>query len=176
MGTDLPFRYPIPFFGCRSPSSTHVSPPAQLVATATQTNSALIDDDMDTLAERLRRRPAKPKGSPRVGSNPTGVACWVTQNIPTCYSTLMRMKRWLSESGRRLQKAGRPAMSAACGSQLSSGIAPGACRSLPRVTACAPAEVHFANLSVVMQHQASAPCGDRTHDHTLTEHMLYQLS
>ena len=29
----------------------------------------------DTLAEWLRRRPAKPMGSPRVGSNPTGVAC-----------------------------------------------------------------------------------------------------
>ena len=28
----------------------------------------------DTLAERLRRRPAKPMGSPRVGSHPTGVA------------------------------------------------------------------------------------------------------
>ena len=28
---------------------------------------------MDTLAECLRRRPAKPMGSPRVGSNPTGV-------------------------------------------------------------------------------------------------------
>ena len=27
----------------------------------------------DTLAERLRRRPAKPMGSPRVGSSPTGV-------------------------------------------------------------------------------------------------------
>ena len=27
----------------------------------------------DTLAERLRRRPAKPMGSPRVGSDPTGV-------------------------------------------------------------------------------------------------------
>ena len=27
----------------------------------------------DTLAERLRRQPAKPMGSPRVGSNPTGV-------------------------------------------------------------------------------------------------------
>ena len=27
----------------------------------------------DTLAERLKRRPAKPMGSPRVGSNPTGV-------------------------------------------------------------------------------------------------------
>ncbi len=27
----------------------------------------------DTLAERLTRRPAKPMGSPRVGSNPTGV-------------------------------------------------------------------------------------------------------
>jgi hypothetical protein len=30
----------------------------------------------DTLAERLRRRPAKPMGFPRVGSNPTGVATW----------------------------------------------------------------------------------------------------
>ena len=29
----------------------------------------------DTLAEWLRRRPAKPMGSPRVGSNPTGVDC-----------------------------------------------------------------------------------------------------
>ena len=29
----------------------------------------------DTLAERLRRRPAKPMGSPRVGSNLTGVVC-----------------------------------------------------------------------------------------------------
>ena len=28
----------------------------------------------DTLAEWLRRRPAKPMGSPRVGSTPTGVA------------------------------------------------------------------------------------------------------
>ena len=28
----------------------------------------------DTLAEWLRRRPAKPMGSPCVGSNPTGVA------------------------------------------------------------------------------------------------------
>ena len=27
----------------------------------------------DTLAERLRRRPAKPMGSPRAGSNPAGV-------------------------------------------------------------------------------------------------------
>ena len=33
----------------------------------------LAESDMDTLAEWLRRRPAKPMGSPRVGSNPTGV-------------------------------------------------------------------------------------------------------
>ena len=32
-------------------------------------------ESQDTLAEQLRRRPAKPMGSPRVGSNPTGVAC-----------------------------------------------------------------------------------------------------
>jgi hypothetical protein len=31
----------------------------------------------DTLAEWLRRRPAKPMGSPRVGSNPTGVGLGV---------------------------------------------------------------------------------------------------
>jgi hypothetical protein len=33
----------------------------------------LVLHSRDTLAERLRRRPAKPMGSPRVGSNPTGV-------------------------------------------------------------------------------------------------------
>ena len=37
----------------------------------------------DTLAERLRRRPAKPMGSPRVGSNPTGVA--FDQNFPAVF-------------------------------------------------------------------------------------------
>jgi hypothetical protein len=31
----------------------------------------------DSLAERLRRRPAKPMGFPRVGSNPTGVDLFV---------------------------------------------------------------------------------------------------
>ena len=37
----------------------------------------------DTLAERLRRRPAKPTGSPRVGSNPTGLDLFAypTQHI-----------------------------------------------------------------------------------------------
>ena len=38
------------------------------------TTSARRQVSRDTLAERLRRRPAKPMGSPRVGSNPTGVA------------------------------------------------------------------------------------------------------
>ena len=33
----------------------------------------LVAVTSDTLAEWLRRRPAKPMGSPRVGSNPTGV-------------------------------------------------------------------------------------------------------
>ena len=33
----------------------------------------------DTLAEWLRRRPAKPMGSPRVGSNPTGVVFRITE-------------------------------------------------------------------------------------------------
>ena len=35
----------------------------------------------DTLAERLRRRPAKPMGSPRVGSNPTGVVVLPTKPL-----------------------------------------------------------------------------------------------
>ena len=37
----------------------------------------------DTLAEWLRRRPAKPMGSPRVGSNPTGVVrtCDISNKI-----------------------------------------------------------------------------------------------
>ena len=39
---------------------------------------------MDTLAERLRRRPAKPMGSPRVGSNPTGVVCFGAQHHLVC--------------------------------------------------------------------------------------------
>jgi hypothetical protein len=46
----------------------------------------------DTLAERLRRRPAKPMGSPRVGSNPTGVvlpaapkASFMIVNHSTCF-------------------------------------------------------------------------------------------
>ena len=36
----------------------------------------------DTLAERLRHRPAKPMGSPRVGSNPTGVDLLQYRNRP----------------------------------------------------------------------------------------------
>ena len=35
----------------------------------------------DTLAEWLRRRPAKPMGSPRVGSNPTGVDLFKLVNL-----------------------------------------------------------------------------------------------
>ena len=38
-------------------------------------------NDQDTLAERLRRRPAKPMGSPRVGSNPTGVVSINTASV-----------------------------------------------------------------------------------------------
>ena len=37
----------------------------------------------DTLAERLRRRPAKPMGSARVGSNPTGVDLSKKTNKPS---------------------------------------------------------------------------------------------
>ena len=38
-----------------------------------QLNCLISSCFKDTLAERLRRRPAKPMGSARVGSNPTGV-------------------------------------------------------------------------------------------------------
>ena len=40
------------------------------------------NDAMDTLAEWLRRRPAKPMGSPRVGSNPTGVVSCAGGAVP----------------------------------------------------------------------------------------------
>ena len=42
--------------------------------TQTDTNRDQPSIGNDTLAEWLRRRPAKPMGFPRVGSNPTGVA------------------------------------------------------------------------------------------------------
>ena len=47
-----------------------VEDPESLHARATSVDSVM---STDTLAEWLRRRPAKPMGSPRVGSNPTGV-------------------------------------------------------------------------------------------------------
>ena len=48
---------------------------------------------MDTLAEWLRRRPAKPMGSPRVGSNPTGVdvrACDPDAHAAACVAYTKR--------------------------------------------------------------------------------------
>ena len=48
---------------------------------------------MDALAEWLRRRPAKPMGSPRVGSNPTGVAAHRTAFLslsPVIVAPLLR--------------------------------------------------------------------------------------
>ena len=45
----------------------------------------------DTLAERLRRRPAKPMGSPRVGSNPTGV------DFPGATHVGAQAAKWLQE-------------------------------------------------------------------------------
>ena len=51
----------------------------------------------DTLAEWLRRRPAKPMGSPRVGSNPTGVARPIASAIadatPKCEGHLQDANR-----------------------------------------------------------------------------------
>ena len=58
-----------------SPGSATPSPRFHLARpTALQWSFAPLLQLEDTLAERLRRRPAKPMGSPRVGSNPTGVA------------------------------------------------------------------------------------------------------
>ncbi len=54
--------------------------------------------DMDTLAEWLRRRPAKPMGTPRVGSNPTGVAFVAAPEAPaqhaqdTTHADLLRLR------------------------------------------------------------------------------------
>ena len=51
----------------------------------------------DTLAEWLRRRPAKPMGSPRVGLNPTGVALptasAIANAIPKCKCNLQGPNR-----------------------------------------------------------------------------------
>ena len=51
--------------------------PPRLSSSAAQSKlwmSRIVSLFNDTLAERLRRRPAKPMGSPRVGTSPTGVA------------------------------------------------------------------------------------------------------
>lgn len=47
----------------------------------------------DTLAEWLRRRPAKPMGSPRVGSNPTGVAFAQALPVGKCNGRARRRTR-----------------------------------------------------------------------------------
>ncbi len=53
----------------------------------------------DTLAEWLRRRPAKPMGSPRVGSNPTGVVCrWHLAHV--CLHTTVLFAWVFSRFGR----------------------------------------------------------------------------
>ena len=57
---------------------------------STATSMVLVPDgsSLDTLAERLRRRPAKPMGSPRVGSNATGVDMegqWSAWPVIVCY-------------------------------------------------------------------------------------------
>ena len=55
----------------------------------------------DTLAEWLRRRPAKPMGSPRVGSNPTGVAL----HIATAVADAIRKRKGnIRDQNRRQRK------------------------------------------------------------------------
>ena len=56
----------------------------------------------DTLAEWLRRRPAKPMGSPRVGSNPTGVALPIANVITNAVS---KCKGHLQDPNPRHRKA-----------------------------------------------------------------------
>ena len=56
----------------------------------------------DTLAEWLRRRPAKPMGSPRVGSNPTGVALPIANVIA---NALPKCKGHLQDPNPRQRKA-----------------------------------------------------------------------
>ena len=51
----------------------------------------------DTLAERLRRRPAKPMGSPRVGSNPTGVDILALFSV-ACLQTIESQKTGASDA------------------------------------------------------------------------------
>ena len=61
----------------------------------------------DTLAEWLRRRPAKPMGSPCVGSNPTGVVlhlqsarAWMTSDAMLNMSALARVRARLRARAR----------------------------------------------------------------------------
>ena len=56
----------------------------------------------DTLAEWLRRRLAKPMGSPRVGSNPTGVALPIANGITNAVS---KCKGHLQDPNPRQRKA-----------------------------------------------------------------------
>ena len=62
----------------------HASPPS-----CEKTNQAGKSKPKDTLAEWLRRRPTKPMGSPRVGSNPTGVdrECLSSQTRGPCMTS-----------------------------------------------------------------------------------------
>ena len=59
----------------RNPWSARTTWPTLRMSVPSIYMSVLVFEcvDVDSLAERLRRRPAKPMGSPRVGSNPTGV-------------------------------------------------------------------------------------------------------
>ena len=57
-------RFPADASSCKAAAGTRV---------ATKLTLGAANCGKDTLAEWLRRRPAKPMGSPRVGSNPTGV-------------------------------------------------------------------------------------------------------
>ena len=67
----------------------------------------------DTLAEWLRRRPAKPMGSPRAGSNPAGVG-FLTSHVSPCRG--MRHKLCWRANGHMIPRA-RVAVSA-CATQL----------------------------------------------------------
>ncbi len=64
---------PTPGAGTRHKELGMGCPPPGPDSSKDGTRSCHLQWCKDTLAERLRRRPAKPMGSPCVGSNPTGV-------------------------------------------------------------------------------------------------------
>ena len=77
----------------------------------------------DTLAEWLRRRPAKPMGSPRVGSNPTGVVLAQTKLSRDLFARSLQRGRRMSPR-HRARRVGQHSVSL-CGRGGGSGCVRG---------------------------------------------------